>query len=63
MTKDEVEKRKRDHLAYFRDGKFPPGKRSTWLECVRLLHNALPELAPGALDLSANPENCTRLPK
>ncbi len=41
-----IERRKRDHLKYFRKGErgVPARKQTTLLECVKLMHQALPEL-------------------
>jgi isopentenyl-diphosphate delta-isomerase len=47
-----TERRKRDHLDLFRGGGVPAGGVTTWLECVRLVHQALPEIGLADLDIS-----------
>lgn len=48
----DIDRRKRDHLAPFRTGGVPAREQTTWLECVRLVHRSLPELAFDELDTS-----------
>ena len=48
--KNVVQRRKQDHLRPFRDGQGVPGQGSTWLEYVRLIHRALPELSLDEID-------------
>ena len=43
IRQQDILRRKEEHLAPFR-GDEPPPVRSTWLECVELVHQALPEL-------------------
>jgi isopentenyl-diphosphate delta-isomerase len=50
----ETERRKRDHLRPFRGGQAPSHDTTTWLECVHLIHNALPEMSFEQLDSSAS---------
>ena len=50
---DATSRRKRDHLVPFLRGGVPPTGATTWLECVRLVHMALPEVAAEEVDLSA----------
>ena len=47
-----TEKRKREHLAPFKDTGVPARKATTWLECVHLVHQPLPELALDEVDIS-----------
>jgi isopentenyl-diphosphate Delta-isomerase len=47
-----TEQRKRDHLKPFREGGAPARSGSTWLECVRLIHSAMPNIGMDDLDLS-----------
>lgn len=49
-----IEQRKRDHLAPFRQGGVSAREISSWLECVRLIHSALPELSLEQIDLSSH---------
>ena len=44
MTTKQTEQRKRDHLAPFRKGGVAPQDATTWLEHVRLVHQALTEV-------------------
>ncbi|MBN2495541.1 MAG: type 2 isopentenyl-diphosphate Delta-isomerase [Deltaproteobacteria bacterium] len=54
MSQDDISTRKRDHLRAFQPGRRPPtGPEGSWLDCVRLVHQALPEMDLDALDLSA----------
>ncbi|RJO70430.1 MAG: type 2 isopentenyl-diphosphate Delta-isomerase [Myxococcales bacterium] len=49
---DVTQKRKRDHLEPFRTGGVSARSATTWLEHVRLIHCALPELNAASVDLS-----------
>ena len=49
-----IEQRKRDHLAPFRQGGVSAREITSWLECVRLVHSALPELSLTQIDLSCH---------
>ncbi len=48
-----TEQRKKDHLEPFRKGGASARSVTTWLEYVRLIHQALPELGLEEIDLSA----------
>ncbi|MBI5526406.1 MAG: type 2 isopentenyl-diphosphate Delta-isomerase [Deltaproteobacteria bacterium] len=47
-------KRKQDHLDLFRGRGVSARGQTTWLECVRLLHQALPEMDLAEADISAS---------
>jgi len=49
---DRTERRKREHLALFKEGGVGPRRGSTWLQYVRLVHQALTEVDAERLDLS-----------
>ncbi len=49
-----IEKRKRDHLEHFRHAEVSSRRRSTWLECVELVPQSLPELSLDDIDLSTS---------
>jgi len=42
---EQTQKRKRDHLEPFRRGDVSARQGTTWLECVSLIHSALPQLS------------------
>lgn len=52
-NEDQTEKRKKDHLEPFRDGGVGADKGGSWLECVRLVHQSLPELKLDDIDINA----------
>lgn len=47
-----IEQRKRDHLEPFRSGGVNARQKTTWLEHVHLIHDALPELSKSEIDTS-----------
>ena len=49
----DIKSRKADHLELCASGEVEFREASTLLECVRLVHQALPELAADDIDLSA----------
>ncbi|HOU54493.1 MAG TPA: type 2 isopentenyl-diphosphate Delta-isomerase [Myxococcota bacterium] len=49
-----IEQRKRDHLEPFRGPGVPAREASTWLSCVHLIHQALPELDLRDVDLTVD---------
>ncbi|MBM4398577.1 MAG: type 2 isopentenyl-diphosphate Delta-isomerase [Deltaproteobacteria bacterium] len=49
-----AERRKQEHLAPFRKGGVAAREATTWLECVRLVHCALPDLSVADVDLSTS---------
>jgi isopentenyl-diphosphate delta-isomerase len=49
---DTIDQRKRDHLEAFRQGSVNAERATTWLECVHLTHEALPELNWSEIDLT-----------
>lgn len=52
MDDDQTSRRKDSHLDLCAEGDVAPAENSTLLECVRLLHCAMPELAVGEVDLT-----------
>jgi len=54
MTSTDIERRKRDHLDPFRGFGVPAREASTWLSCVHLVHQALPESGLEDVDLSTD---------
>ena len=50
----DISRRKREHLAPFRGDGNPSGGSGTWLECVHLVHQALPGLHASEIDLSVS---------